>query len=721
MTHQAREVPVVSLLGMSSSEILHGGSAVSGVPRLLIDLPKDLNGCGDLASLLEALAGSLHSAIPFISLALLLPQPLAEMDPSIPGAGPGPGGCTWLLDVEAPELALSGDKVLQCCDRLGAAYPNRQEAPAFTCCAVLLSQLRNLGSLRICRTVSTGFTASETTILSSIALQVGGIVEKILGKLELQTSRRTLVREQKHLETLLRITNAVVSKLEMKDLLEEVAVSVRSVVGNQYCSLVLLDAATDTLRWEAVHFPGREDVISPGTIKPMDDSPASTSFRTRKPFVVDYPHLCKLARTFQPSRALLQAGLRCLCSVPLIARDRPLGVLSVGHTDRNNISPEDVDLLVEIAGQVAIAADNAMAYHQITQMKERLASEKEYLQEEIRDDSNFEEIVGHSRGLAKVLAQVEMVAESDCPVLILGETGTGKELIARAIHNLSTRRSRSLVKLNCAAIPTGLLESDLFGHEKGAFTGAISKKIGRLELAHQGTLFMDEIGDIPLELQPKLLRALQEQEFERLGSSRLLRVDVRIISATNRDLQDMISKKEFRSDLFYRLNVFPIEIPPLRERSEDIPPLLKTFTERYARRLKRNITHIPPEAVAAMMRYDWPGNVRELEHVVQRAVVISRGTTLELDPSGFRSSAAPHGEAMSAHLVNSNAAPGKVPPVSEDLTGTLNQMERDCILRALRETNGVIAGPKGAAVRLGLKRTTLVARMQRLNISREDL
>jgi len=327
-----------------------------------------------------------------------------------------------------------------------------------------------------------------------------------------------------------------------------------------------------------------------------------------------------------------------------------------------------------------------------------LEDEKLYLEEEIRTEYNFEEIIGSSSALKRVLQEVETVAATDSTVLIYGETGTGKELIARAIHNLSPRRERTLVKVNCGAIPTGLLESEMFGHEKGAFTGAIERRIGRFELANRGTIFLDEVEDIPLELQPKLLRVLQEQEFERLGSSRTTSVDVRVVAATNADLAQLVSEKKFRSDLYYRFNVFPISLPPLRERPEDIPLLVNFFANKFAQRLKKSIERIPTETMAALTAYNWPGNIRELQNLIERAVILSRGSVLEV----------PLGELKQSARAATNGANGL----------TLEAVERAHILRVLGESNWVIGGPSGAAARLGLNRTTLNNRMRKLGITR---
>jgi formate hydrogenlyase transcriptional activator len=374
-------------------------------------------------------------------------------------------------------------------------------------------------------------------------------------------------------------------------------------------------------------------------------------------------------------------------------------VLTVASRAEHAFSMDDTDLLHQIANQVAIAVDNALAFREIAELKEKLAEEKSYLEDEIRTVFNFDEIVGESTGLKEVLTQVETVAPTDAAVLILGETGTGKELVARAIHRLSHRSKSPMVKINCSAIPTGLLESELFGHEKGAFTGAISQKIGRLELANKGTIFLDEVGDIPLELQPKLLRVLQESEFERLGSTRTIHVDVRLIAATNQNLAQMVADNQFRSDLYYRLRVFPILVPPLRERKDDIPLLLHYFTQKYARQMGRRIKKIPDQAMAALCNWHWPGNIREMENFVERAVILSRGPVLNVAVDELKEPTRP----------------------TSETDGTLHSTEREYILRILRETGWVISGPHGAAARLGLKRTTLQGKMRKLGISRRDV
>jgi formate hydrogenlyase transcriptional activator len=450
------------------------------------------------------------------------------------------------------------------------------------------------------------------------------------------------------------------------------------------------------MRVKALDFPQGRGFIREEMTVPVETSPSGCCFSNRKPLVANRADLERYDAEI--ARLLLAEGVKSICCVPLVTRNRVLGALNVASLRDGAFTQEDADLLEQVALQVGIAVENALAFRQIEELKNKLAEEKLYLEDEIRTEFNFEEIIGESATLKAILKQVETVAPTDSTVLIQGETGTGKELIARAIHNLSARRERTFVKLNCAAIPTGLLESELFGHERGAFTGAIAQKIGRFELAHQGTLFLDEVGDIPLELQPKLLRVLQEQQFERLGSTRTIQVDVRLVAATNQDLARMVADRHFRSDLYYRLNVFPVTVPALRDRREDIPTLVRYFAQKYARRMNKHVETIPAGTMDALVRYHWPGNVRELENLIERAAIVSPGPVLKV----------PLGELT--------------PPTQAQGQGmaTLEAAEREHILRALEATNWVLGGPQGAATRLGMKRTTLQSRMQKLGISRPN-
>lgn len=517
---------------------------------------------------------------------------------------------------------------------------------------------------------------------------------------------------------LLEITNALVSNLDIRNLLGAIAASIRQMVPYDYGSLALLDPAGKLLQLQWLDRPEGAKVERAEWTLPFRDSVTEKALSRREPVVL---HRMETGE-FEPDTIMRwkSIGMNSGCWLPLVSHGRRLGALIVGSEREGAFSERDVTILTEVANQVAIAVDNAVAFRQIVELQERLEEEKRYLAEELRTEYNFEEIIGETPALKRVLKQVETVAPTDSTVLILGETGTGKELIARAIHQLSARRDRPFIKLNCSAIPGGLLESELFGHEKGAFTGAISQKMGRLELAHSGTFFLDEVGDLPLELQPKLLRALQEREFERVGGTRTIPVDVRLVAATNQDLQGLVNRREFRSDLYYRLKVFPITIPPLRERSEDIPLLAHYFAQKHAKQMKKSIERIPPQALHALVQYPWHGNVRELENLIERAVILTRGSELNVPLAELQSAvpASPAPVRDGRWVRNPGSEPGAPQPEGSP---TLEAAEREHILRALRECRGVIGGASGAAAKLGLKRTTLNFRMRKLGISRSDL
>ncbi len=426
-----------------------------------------------------------------------------------------------------------------------------------------------------------------------------------------------------------------------------------------------------------------------------------------KPVVIDTQDPYDLDLASEAYDIVAAEGIKTICMIPLVNRGRAVGLLSIFRRTEAPFLAGDVDFFSRASGQIAIAVENALAYGEISELKDKLALEKLYLEDEIRSEMNFAQIIGNSASLRKVLKHVETVAPTDSTVLIYGETGTGKELIARAIHDLSPRRSKAFVKLNCAAIPTGLLESELFGHERGAFTGAIAQRIGRFEVANGGTIFLDEIGEIPLELQTKLLRVLQEREFERLGSSRTLRTDARLIAATNRDLEAMVGEQKFRSDLFFRLNVFPIHVPPLRERQSDIPLLVRHFAQQFAKRMNKAIDTIPSATIDALCRYHWPGNIRELQNVIERGVITSTGPILRVDVADLKISKPPVPEKASSSGSTNGA-----------LRDVLKETERQQILKALKQSNWVVAGPNGAAAKLGMNRSTLQLRMNKLGISR---
>jgi formate hydrogenlyase transcriptional activator len=497
------------------------------------------------------------------------------------------------------------------------------------------------------------------------------------------------------LQLLLDVTNQVVSNLQLRDLLRAISGNIRRVMQCDCASLALPDAENDQLQLNVLDFPEGKGFLKEEGVYSIEGSPYGTAFRTMKPLALDSPFATWVDNPVVQSR--IAEGFKSLCFIPLIRRNRAIGTLNLGRLRGEAFTEEDLYFLGQVASQIAIAVENALEYGQIKEAKERLAEQKFYLENEIRLEHNFEEIIGNSPRLKAVLESVRIVAPADSTVLIQGETGTGKEVIARAIHNLSSRKDQAFVKVNCAAIPLGLLESELFGHEKGSFTGAIARRIGRFELAHKGTLFLDEVSDIPLELQPKLLRVLQEQEFERLGSSRTQHVDVRLLAATNVSLSQMVAEKKFRSDLYYRLKVFPIDVPPLRDRRGDIPLLVRYFANKYARRMGKQIESIPNETMDALSRYSWPGNIRELQNLMERSALLSTGPSLRVP--------------LAEILADSGLS-----TASGD--NALKQAEREQIVRALRESNWVVGGAGGAAARLGLKRTSLAYKMQKLGISR---
>ena len=556
---------------------------------------------------------------------------------------------------------------------------------ASTCTLPLVRGQRRLGVFEVGSAQSNAYCDDEVAFLSLAADQVALSIDAAVNFAISQQSRERL-------KLLLELTNQVVSNLELRDLLRTASASLRRVMSCDVVGVMLPSPDSNQLQVYALDFPDSKGLFREESLIPIEGTHPGEVFRTGKPLLKQRHEL--VAEPFtEHHQKVVGEGMQSGCLLPLVSRGRTLGVLALGRRLQNAFDEDEVEFLCQVASQVAIAVENALAYGEIADLRDKLAQEKLYLEDEIRGEVDFEGIVGQSSGLRQVLQLVDTVAPSDSTVLLFGETGTGKELIARAIHDRSRRKHRTLVKLNCAAIPTGLLESELFGHERGAFTGAIAQKIGRLELADQGTLFLDEVGDIPLELQPKLLRALQEREFERLGSTRTKKVDVRLVAATNRNLEKMIAEDKFRSDLYYRLNVFPIQIPPLRERPEDIPLLVRYFAQKYARRMEKEIESVPAASMKKLTRWHWPGNIRELENLIERAVILTRGSALEVPVADLGNGSA---EKSAARLPGSS--------------------ERDQLLRILKETRGRVGGTEGAAARLGLKRTTLLSRMKKLGI-----
>jgi formate hydrogenlyase transcriptional activator len=535
-----------------------------------------------------------------------------------------------------------------------------------------------------------------------------------------KTAEQAIVTQNSRLQLLLKLTQEITSNLEFRELLRAISASIREVLDCDAVQIWLADSASGKFRLYALDFPEGKGFVKEGILIESVGA-CKRALETLQPTIRNIAN----PQEFPPDlyKLMLAEGLKTQCVIPLVSRGRAVAALTINRRTDNPFLPDEIDFLQEASGQIAIAIENCLAFSQISELKERLAQEKVYLEEEIRSDMGFEQIVGNSPALKRVLQLVETVASSNSTVLLLGETGTGKELIARAIHDRSGRKNRTFVKLNCAAIPTGLLESELFGHEKGAFTGAITQKIGRLELADQGTLFLDEVGDIPLEVQPKLLRALQEREFERLGSTHTRKVNVRLVAATNRDLESMIAAREFRSDLYYRLNVFPIRIPPLRERKYDIPLLVSYFVQKFAKQMQKKVESIPGSVMKALTAWEWPGNVRELENFVERAVILSRGRSLAAPLAELRkvSGAEPKAAAANhddiARIVKEtiNALHG-----NNSATGDRLKKQRDEIVRALTEAKGRVGGADGAAARMRMNRTTLLARMKKLGIDPHD-
>jgi formate hydrogenlyase transcriptional activator len=517
-----------------------------------------------------------------------------------------------------------------------------------------------------------------------------------------------LQRQNDRLQLLLNLTSRITSSLDLREVLRAIAANIREVIQADLVTVSLPDAASGKIRVFAMDFPHGKGLIKEDLLV-APSTAVKKAMDTLKPVVLENGESdnCVSGKA---------EGIRAQCIIPLVNRDRVLGILCPCRTTETPFVPEDVDFLNRASGQIAIAVENALAYHEISELKDKLAQEKLYLEEEIRSDSGFERIIGKSAPLKHILELVDTVAPSDSTVLLLGETGTGKELIARAIHDRGRRKDRTFVKLNCAAIPTGLLESELFGHEKGAFTGAITQKIGRLDLADQGTLFLDEVGDIPIEIQPKLLRALQEREFERLGSTHTRKVNVRLVAATNRNLEKMVADREFRSDLFYRLNVFPIRIPSLRERKEDIPLLVSYFVQKFAKQMQKQIESVPSAVMKGLTAWEWPGNIRELENFIERAVILTRGKALEVPLTELRKRET---EMAVDAVVNKKRPARKAFSSGPDINAGAEEYERkqrEEIIQALSACKGRVGGTDGAAIRLGISRTTLIYRMRRLGI-----
>src|SRR3984885_831589 len=677
------------------------GASASEIYEAVLSLSRSIAGRTDLEALLSGVRESLRRIVSFDHLGLILHDPdSGAMQGHIlnePGnpvitslrmpVEADPAGWVWLN--QQPLLLFNIDAETRLPE-----FTNRARAE-FGLSTLILVPLtagdNRLGAFGFSSVAPYEPSPAEMEFLEHVATEFAVAVEGFL-------ARQAAVRERDRLRALFDITNALISKLAPDELFSAIGLQLSKLIRHDYSMLTVSNSDSGQLDLYALHSTGLTFIDA---LKgPFDSTgmPAAEVLATGKPVVA---YAADIARYPSPIFGQFVAlGFKSVCSVPLVAPNRTIGTLALCRMTEDAWSGDDIAFLVQVANQIAIAVENSLSYRELAEMKERLATEKLYLEDEIRLDHNIGNMVGQGLAFQSVLKSVQIVAPTDSTVLILGETGTGKELVARAIHELSPRRKGSFGKINCAAIPASLLESELFGHEKGSFTGAVAQKIGRFELAHKGTLFLDEIGELPLELQPKLLRAIQDQEFERVGGTRTIRTDVRFVAATNRDLKAMADENQFRADLYYRLHVFPLSVPPLRERREDIPLLTRYFVQKHAQRMGRAIDNIPTSAMEALTRYDWPGNIRELQNVLERSVILTHGNTLQITMSDL-------GQTSGSSVVSPRGSK------------TSHAIERQAIIKSLEDANGQVGGPDGAAARLGMKRTTLQSRMRKLNIARQ--
>jgi len=670
----------------------------SSLYQALFELSRSISGHNDLDSLCRALSGSLKRVLAFDLLGLFFHDaPAGEFRMYWHGVSgrigdrngrrivplnDNPAGWAWRQ--QQPLFIASLAEETRWPELLG---PAREFGLSSLLFVPLTTGSRHLGVLALGFLDPSGANPEEMDFVHRVASEFAVTIDSFL-------TRQQYLRERDRLQALFDLTNGLVSKRSPDELFAATSEQLHKIIEFDLAALTVLDNRTGELMLGRI-YTDRDLGLPPNRVSARPEGlPAAEALSTGKPVLLDGVDFERFPSPLY--KKWVEAGFRSSCSIPLVTRNATLGTLELGRMSSQRFGDDDVELLVQMARQIAIALENSLAYRELAEMKERLTVEKLYLEDEIRSDRNPGDMIGESLAFQAVLKNVQIVAPTDATVLILGETGTGKELVARAIHQQSQRGQRGFVKVNCAAIPSSLLESELFGHEKGAFTGALAQRIGRFELADQGTLFLDEIGEIPLDLQSKLLRAIQEQEFERLGGNRTIRVDVRLVAASNRDLKAMVGAGGFRSDLYYRLHVFPLTVPPLRERREDIPLLTRHFAQIYARRIGRRIESISAETMGILRRYEWPGNIRELQNIIERSVILSKGRTLELA------------------MPEMAAAPANAP---FQKTGFHDERER--ILKALKKAGGVVSGPGGAARLLGLKRTTLQARMKRLGIKRD--
>jgi len=685
---QERKLDMIVAVGASSTEIY----------LAVVSLSRSIAGRTDLRSLLSGVAESLGRIVSFDHLGVILHDPNGNVMRGHILNAPGnpeithlalpvdqdPAGWVWLN--QQPLIISRLDSETRWPHFVGRA--RREFGISILILVPLTAGESRLGAFGFSSVAPYDPCPNEIAFLERVATEFAVAVESFLAKQE-------AIRERDRLRTLFDITNALVSKLPADELFSAISAQLSRVIPHDFSVLMLRDR-TGSLEMVALHFTGAQLFEKEqGHINP-EGMPTEEALATGNPVVVRDLNIA--GYTSPQYRRFVDMGCKSACSVPLVTTNGTLGTLEIARTAGDVWTDDDVEFLVQVARQIAIAVENSISYRELSAIKERLATEKLYLEDEIRLDHNNGNMVGEGAAFQSILNSIQIVAPTDATVLILGETGTGKELVARAIHELSGRRKGSFVKVNCAAIPASLLESELFGHEKGSFTGAVAQKVGRFELAHGGTLFL-EIGEMPLELQPKLLRAIQDQEFERVGGNRTIRTDIRFVAATNRNLKGMVEENKFRGDLYYRLHVFPLEVPPLRERREDIPLLIRYFVQKHAQRIGRKIETIPTQALEALTNYDWPGNIRELQNFIERSVILSAGSALHVAMPELSGKAAPAG----LH--------GRPANISE-------AAERTRILQALKDAKGMAGGPNGAAERLGLARTTLQSRMRKYNIGR---
>ena len=685
--------------------------------RTLLEINNALISSLDREALFAAIAAALRRVLPFDRTGIFLYDPerdklkLLNVETTLPSLyftvglelSPGESHVGMVFQRQQPLLRRDLDKERQY-PAEDLAYSDGVRSYVIV---PLIARGTSIGTLAVASTTPNQYDESDAAFIQEAANQIALMVENMKAFEAITALNARVAAQAERARTLLEINNAIISSLTREALFHTVCEALQRVIRFDRMALTQYDGEANLFRLVAFEGPYRSDHFTIGQTFDRGDSHFGQAFTDQRPLL---RRNLLVEAQFASERVAAQEGIRSICTVPLVARGRSIGAMNLASRGIGQYSETDAEFIQEVANQVALAIENMTAYEEIAALKARLEDENVYLQEEIRREHNFVEMVGNSPALLAVLRNVEQVAPTDSTVLISGETGTGKELIARAIHGRSARRDRALVKVNCAAISAGLVESELFGHVKGAFTGAIERRVGRFELAHRGTIFLDEVGELPLETQVKLLRVLQEREFEPVGSSKSVKVDVRVIAATNRDLQEAVASGKFRSDLYYRLNVFPVRVPPLRERASDVPQLAMFFLGQYAKTFGRRIEGMSESTIDRLVRYPWPGNIRELQNVIERAAVLCQGSVLDLDEGLLPAAGFASTRTLAEPPVDS--AP---PPAPH---GTLEDVERAHILATLEKTGWLIEGAKGAAKILAIHPNTLRSRMEKLAIKR---